>query len=163
MKDIYDIIQKRFPDHKLEFKDESNARFIIVPKEIIDRVCGFLVEELSFNYLCSLSGVDQKEHIEVVYHIGSVSKPEIVVLKVYLPKENPEVPTVENIFPSASLFERETWEMLGVGFSGHHNLKRLLLPEDWVGHPLRKDYKYPTEYHGILHDRGGSIDRTVKK
>jgi NADH-quinone oxidoreductase subunit C len=136
--------------------------FVSVPKELVRRVCNFLKEN-SFNYLSSLCGVEQKDCLEVIYHIGSIEKRDIITLKTRVPKENAVVSTVEDIFPSASLFERETYEMLGIKFDGHHDLRRLLLPEDWEGYPLRKDYKYPQEYHGILHDRGGSVDRTLKR
>ncbi len=163
MKEIYQSLLNRFPNQGIEISEDKLFSFIIVPREIIQYVCKYLKEEHSLNYLSSLCGAEQKESIEIVYHIGSVEKNDIVVLKTRLHKEDAVVPTVENIFPSASLFERETFDMFGVKFDGHHDLRRLLLPDDWEGFPLRKDYKYPVEYHGILHDRGGSVDRTLKK
>lgn len=163
MKEIYQSLVNRFPNHRIEISEDKLFNFIIVPREIIQDVCKFLKEEHSINYLSSLCGTEQKDSIEIVYHIGTVEKKESIVLKTKIPKQDAVVRTVENLFPSASLFERETFEMLGVKFEGHHDLRRLLLPDDWEGYPLRKDYKYPPEYHGILHDRGGSVDRTLKK
>lgn len=163
MKEIYQSLVNRFVNHKIEISESNLFNFIIVPHEIIHEVCKYLKEEHSLNYLSSLCGTDMKDSIEIVYHIGSIEKREVIALKVKVPKEGAQVPTVENVYPAASLFERETFEMLGVKFEGHHDLRRLLLPEDWEGYPLRKDYKYPSEYHGILHDRGGSVDRTLKK
>jgi NADH-quinone oxidoreductase subunit C len=163
MKEIYQSLVNKFANHKIEFSESPLFNFIIVPSDIIQDVCNYLKNERSFNYLSSLCGAEQKDCLEVIYHIGSIESKKMVVIKTRVPKDNPKVPTVENIFPSASLFERETFEMFGVEFEGHHDLRRLLLPDDWEGYPLRKDYKYPTEYHGILHDRGGSVDRTLKK
>ncbi len=163
MKEIYQSLLNRFPNQRIEISEDRLFNFIVVPREIIQDVCKYLKEEHSFNYLSSLCGAEQKESIEIIYHIGTIEKKDIIVLKMRIPKEDAVVPTVENIFPSASLFERETFEMFGVKFDGHHDLRRLLLPDDWEGYPLRKDYKYPAEYHGILHDRGGSVDRTLKK
>jgi len=85
-----------------------------------------------------------------------VTKKHSLVLKVILPRwkndtegELPEVPTVSKIWPTADWHEREVFDLSGVNFTGHPNLRRILCPEDWEGYPLRKDYEMPLEYHGI--------------
>ena len=70
-------------------------------------------------------------------------------VKVAVRDENTEVPTVWDLWNIANWEEREVWDMYGIRFTGHPNLRRILLPDDWVGHPLRKDYEFPLEYHGI--------------
>lgn len=110
--------------------------------------------------------VDWEPHIELVYHLSStVARPippagvmekPTLVLKVMLPRwkndtegELPEVPTVSNLWRTADWHEREVFDLSGIRFVGHPDLRRILCPEDWVGYPLRKDYEMPLEYHGI--------------
>lgn len=95
-------------------------------------------------------------HLEVVYHVWSVPHKVSLVLKVTLPRWKddipgtlPEIPSVAEVWPTANWHERETYDLSGVRFVGHPNLRRILCPEDWVGHPLRKDYEMPLEYHGV--------------
>ena len=101
-------------------------------------------------------------HLEVVYHLSSTVKKTVngscftVVLKVITPRwkgdqegELPEVPSVTGIWRTADWHERETFDLSGVRFTGHPDLRRILCPEDWEGYPLRKDYEMPMEYHGI--------------
>jgi len=97
-----------------------------------------------------------KPHLEVVYHLQSFQHRHRFVVKVVLPrwKDNqpgqlPEVPSVTGLWKSADWHEREVYDLVGVAFPGHPELTRILLAEDWEGHPLRKDYEYPLEYHGI--------------
>jgi NADH-quinone oxidoreductase subunit C len=106
-------------------------------------------EKTNFDYLSCLSGVDNKETLGVVYHLFSMTKKHKITIKVELPKDNPEVNTVERVWRTADWHEREAFDMYGIIFKGHHDLRRILNPYDWEGHPLRKDYKQPDEYHGI--------------
>ena len=99
---------------------------------------------------------DWEPHLEVVYHLSSVTKKHTLVVKVILPRwkedvegELPELPSVSDIWSTADWHEREVFDLSGVRFTGHPNLRRILCPEDWVGHPLRRDYEMPLEYHGI--------------
>jgi len=106
---------------------------------------------LSFDLLNCLSAVDypDRDVIEVVYMLDSTSHKHRLVLKAPLSRKEPEIPTVENVWRTADWHEREAYDLLGVRFRGHHNLVRILCAEDWEGHPLRKDYVIPEEYHGI--------------
>ena len=134
-------------------------------------LCLYLRDEpdLRFNFLNCITGVDYLEtdpkkaakagfepHLEVVYHLWSLQHKTSLVLKVLLPRwknnvpgELPEVPTVSGVWSTANWHEREVYDLSGVMFTDHPDLRRILCPEDWVGHPLRKDYEMPLEYHGI--------------
>lgn len=163
---------------KAKFGDKitgSNAAAIdpwieVAPSAIVE-VCTYLRDEksLQFNYLSCVSGVDYfepdakkaakvdwKPHIEVVYHLWSLAYKTTLVVKVILPRwkndaagELPEVPSVAGVWQTADWHEREVYDLMGIRFTGHPNLVRILCPEDWVGYPLRKDYEMPLEYHGI--------------
>lgn len=151
---------------------EALDPFVVVdPARLVD-VCIFLRDDprLRFEILNDISGVDYLEpdpkkapkagfepHLEVVYHLSSFSYPgRRFTLKVVLPRwkddrpgELPEVPSLWEVWKTADWQEREVYDLVGVRFVGHPNLTRILLSEDWVGHPLRKDYEFPLEYHGI--------------
>ncbi|MCH7811432.1 MAG: NADH-quinone oxidoreductase subunit C [Chloroflexi bacterium] len=96
--------------------------------------------ELDGRYLIAISGVDRYDRFEVVYHIASLSHNHQFVLKVRADHDNPEVPSVASVWLGAHLQEREAFDLLGIRFSGHSDLKRLFLWEGFPGHPLRKDY-----------------------
>ena len=150
---------------------EAIDPWIEVSPDGLVEVCQFLRDDpdLRFNLLNCISGVDyfiadEKKaakagwdpHTEVVYHLSSTFNKHTLVLKVILPRwkddvegQLPEVPSVSGIWSTADWHEREVFDLSGVSFTGHPNLRRILCPEDWVGHPLRKDYEMPLEYHGI--------------
>lgn len=142
----------------------------VVPSHLVE-VCRHLKEEpaIGFDYLNSICVVDYCEtdpkkaakakwepHLEVVYHLSSIRHKTTGVVKVMLPRwkddiegQIPELPSVASVWRTADWHEREAYDLSGVLFVGHQNLRRILCPEDWVGHPLRKDYEMPLEYHGI--------------
>lgn len=120
--------------------------------------------ELRLDCCHLISGVDwpKEEEIEVVYHLVSYTvKPPagyrtradkndpFVALRVRVPRDQPEVPTVGDVWSGADWHERETYDLMGVVFTGRGELRRILLPEDWPGHPLRKDWEFPVGYHGV--------------
>ena len=113
--------------------------------------------------LSNESGVDYKDRIEVVYHLFSYSKRHTAVLKVKLPRDNPSVETLEGVWKSANWMEREIFDLIGVNFEGHSDMRRILMPEDWIGHPQRKDFVEPAEYHGISTVRESPIIRLDTK
>lgn len=98
---------------------------------------------MPFNFLFCLTCVDWKTHFTMVYHLRSTSTLDNIVVKVKLDRTNPEVITVSDIWRGAELFEREVYDLFGVIFLEHPDLRRLLLTDDWVGYPLRKDYEDP--------------------
>ena len=150
---IHQRLKARFEagvgDCDLQAKDP----FIRVDPAAIVDVCRFLRDEsdLQFDSLSNETGVDYKAKgvIEVVYHLYSYPHRHAIVLKVDAPRDTPVVPTVETVWKAANWLEREIYDLLGVTFEGHTDLRRLLMPEDWIGHPLRKDFVEPEEYHGI--------------
>jgi len=120
---------------------------LVVEPAVLRDICLFLRDhpDYQMDYLCFIAGVDYLTHLEVVYHLGSLTKQvghHRVVLKVRLEREEPRVPTVSDLWPTANWHERECYDLLGVVFEGHPDLRRILLPEVWEGYPLRKDYEY---------------------
>ena len=165
-----DQLKKKFGDLITGANLENIDPWVEVSPEGIVPVCMFLRDEasLAFDYCNSVTAVDYLEtdpkkaakidwqpHLEVVYHLFSMQHKHSVVLKVMLPRWNgnpgelPEVPSVAGVWSTADWHERECYDLFGIHFTGHPNLKRILCPEDWVGYPLRKDYEMPLEYHGI--------------
>lgn len=104
---------------------------------------------LAFDNLMCLSGVDTGKEFWVVYHLYSFAHRHRLTVKVLLDRETPEVHTSTECWAGADLFEREAFDLYGIVFTQHRDLRRLLLPPDWVGYPMRKDYVPPEGYHGI--------------
>lgn len=150
---IHQRLKTRFEagvgDCDLQAKDP----YILIEPATVVAVCRFLHDEpdLRFDSLANQSGVDYKAKgcLEVVYHLYSYLHRHWIVLKVDTPRDNPVIPSVESVWKAAEWHEREIYDLLGVTFPGHPDLRRLLMPEDWIGHPLRKDFVEPEEYHGI--------------
>ena len=98
--------------------------------------------ELQFDFMCNLGGVDTGEHLEVVYNIASTSKKLRLDFKFSLPYENPEIDSVCEVWPGAKWYEREAWELYGIGIRNHTELERFLLPDDWdQGNPMLKNWE----------------------
>jgi len=163
--EVYERIKQRFPAAVLEVVEKAINPFAVIdPAAIID-VGRFLRDDpdTAMDCLSNQSGVDYKDRIEVVYHLFSYRHRHGAVLKVKLPRDNPTVATAETVWKSANWMEREIFDLLGVTFEGHSDLRRLLMPEDWPGHPLRKDFVEPLEYHGISTVRDSPIIRLDAK
>jgi NADH-quinone oxidoreductase subunit C len=126
-------------------KFDRDEMSIYVQKEFIREACALLRDDpgCSFNYLSDVTCVDwypQEPRFEVIYHLLSIPKKERVRLKVRLTADSPVLESVTSVWPGANYFEREVFDLFGVRFTGHPYLRRLLMPENWEGHPLRKDY-----------------------
>ena len=149
--EVLQALQKNFPDVSFELVETKPESAVRVPAERIVDIAAYLKEtpELSFDSLMCLSGVDRQGSFEVVYHIHSMAHNHRTVLKVSLPSEKPQVPTVSHIWRTAEWHEREAYDLVGVEFLNHPDPRRILLPDDWEGHPLRKDYQAPEEYQGL--------------
>jgi NADH-quinone oxidoreductase subunit C len=140
-------------EHIASFNEKALDPYITVPPASVRDVCRFLKEDpaLAFDCLSNMSGVDylKEGKIQVVLHLYSYVHRHRIVIKADVPRDNPVMPSVESVWKAANWHEREIYDLLGVVFSDHPDLRRLLMPEDWVGHPLRKDFVEPEEYHGI--------------
>jgi len=152
-KEIFEHLKTKFGDAVTEFKDDKPVdSFIIVSPNKIDEVCLYLrdYDEFQFDSLSNLSGVDYGDgNLGVTYHLFSYTKRHKVNLKVYVPKDTPKVKTVSEIWHAANRNEREAYDMIGIIFEGHKDLRRILLEDDWEGHPLRKDFQVPEFFHGM--------------
>ena len=139
-------LRERFPDIPFRRQEGEAVRdhTLYVPADRLVEVCTFLRDdpELQFTMLASVSGVDylpRDPRFEVVYHLLSIPKNARFVLKVEVREEDPKLPTVTGVWPTANWLERETYDFYGIVFTGHPDMVRILLPEEWVGWPLRKD------------------------
>lgn len=124
---------------------DSGELTVVVPRPWLRRVCEFLCNdpELQFNLLSDLSAVDRfplEPRFEVNYHLVSIARRDRLRLKVRLEGNAATVETVTTVWPTANWHEREVFDLMGIRFEGHPDLRRILMPEDWEGHPLRKDY-----------------------
>lgn len=108
------------------------------------------LKDTGFNYPVNLTAVDYRDHMDMVYHLRRIPEGEELLLKCRISGENPEVVSLCGVWQASDWLEREVYDMFGVRFLGHPQLKRILLPEGWVGHPLRKDYQ---ETYGTWEDR----------
>ncbi|MDD1744505.1 MAG: NADH-quinone oxidoreductase subunit C [Candidatus Methanoperedens sp.] len=115
---------------------------------------------MGFDNLSVITGVDRFDRIEVIYNLFSYKKKQNLALKVILDHSSPEVDSVTSIWKVADWLERETYDLVGVKFNGHPDLKRILLPEGWIGHPLRKDYDMSTEQFVTIGEDGEDIVST---
>lgn len=144
------LVENEFAHEALE-PDHSGVEVIKVEPDFLLPLCTALYA-YGFNCLQCQCGIDlgPGQQLVSVYHLIKISdnadRPEEVRLKVFLPRENPRVPSVYWIWKTADWQERESFDMYGIIYEGHPNLKRLLMPEDWVGWPLRKDYISPEFY-----------------
>lgn len=142
------FLRERFPDAVLDASEHRGEMTITVRPESIAQICQALRdhEQLAYNYIADITAVDWLERdprYDVVYHLLSLATYAVVRLKAQVGDEetpNPEMPTVTTVWPGADWFEREIYDLFGIRFAGHPNQIRILMPEDWVGHPLRKDY-----------------------
>ncbi len=106
---------------------------------------------LKMDWLANHSGIDYAadDKMAVGHDLYSFDLKHSIAVKVYMDRANPRIPSIAHIWPAADWHEREAFDLLGILFDGHPDLRRILLADDWVGHPLRKDYEFPKEYHGI--------------
>ncbi len=127
------------------FRDE--VTLFVRPQSLV-RVCEFLRDApgLRFNYLSGVTALDHypnEPRFVAVYHLYSIETNQRLRLKVRLSGDSPRIASVVPVWPGANAFEREAYDLFGIYFEGHPDLRRILMPEDWEGHPLRKDY--PTQ------------------
>jgi len=137
--DLAKRLETSFPDSVVtavpEWVETQAANLVAVCVNLRDD------PEIDFRFLISVTGVDRLDHFEVVYHLQSIRFNQLGVLKVRAyGRDNPEVPSVISVWPGARLQEREVYDLMGIRFSGHPDLRRIFLWEGFPGHPLRKDW-----------------------
>lgn len=145
-------LTERFGPAIVESKLDALQPWIRVAPEAVGQVCEYLCDDadLRFDVLMCLSGMDYNNGtLGVVYHPFSMVHRHKIVLKTVCPVDQPRVATVSHIWGTANWHEREAFDMFGIVFDGHPDLRRILLPDDWEGHPLRKDYKVAEFYNGM--------------
>ena len=140
---MIDLLRSLFPAVALEPGGSTDQPTIVVPAANLVEVCRTLRDhaELGFILLADLTAVDswpRQPRWEIVYHLSSMTKR--LRLKVSSDGPSPRIPTVQSVWPAAGWLERETWDMFGIVFEEHGDLRRLLMPEEWEGYPLRKDF-----------------------
>ena len=133
------------PESIEEAKFDRDELTIVVPSAAIRDVCALLRDdrELQYNFLSDITCVDwypSEPRFEVVYSLLSIARKRRLRLKARLPGDTPSLPSLISVWPACNYFEREIFDLFGVRFEGHPYLRRIMMPEDWKGHPLRKDY-----------------------
>jgi NADH-quinone oxidoreductase subunit C len=152
---VHARLADRFTDRITAFQAEALQPWAVVAPEAIAQVAAFCKADpdLAFDNLMCLSAVDYPKEtpprMEMVYHLYSYAHRHVFVLKVMLPRESPALPTVEGVWGVANWHEREAYDLFGITFTGHTDMRRILLPDDWEGHPLRKDWVDPDFYNGM--------------
>ncbi|WP_028550963.1 NADH-quinone oxidoreductase subunit C [Paenibacillus sp. UNC451MF] len=133
-----DIVEEAFineRDAHLPYIVIKNDRWFETAEQLRDH------SDFKMNYLRNVSGIDQETHMEVAYHLLSLDTKQEICIKIKTNRETPSIPSVTPVWPTANWNEREIYDLLGIDFPGHPDMRRIMMSDDWVGHPLRKDYE----------------------
>ncbi|MEO9870219.1 NADH-quinone oxidoreductase subunit C [Ekhidna sp.] len=152
--EIKSLIEKELPEAILGEDLDSTPTTLIIKPDSIYQLCSFLHlnENTYFDSLSCLTGLDngeEKNSMEVIYNLYSIPFDMHLMLRVVLDRNNPLINSVSEIWKTADWHEREAYDLLGIYFNNHPDLRRILLPNDWKGYPLRKDYVEPEKYHDV--------------
>lgn len=143
-----DLVRAKFGEAVLEVIEHRGETTIVLPPDKLPAVAKFLRDHaaLRYNFMADLTAVDWLEReprYDVVYHLMSTETRAVLRLKTRVGQpgeEHPAVPTVSTLWPTANWYEREVYDLFGITFTGHPDLRRIVMPEDWTSYPLRKDY-----------------------
>jgi NADH-quinone oxidoreductase subunit C len=160
--EICKLLKDRFGDAVTDTVLEGGHPYAVIAAPRWPDVARFLRDDprLQFNLLNCISSIDllAENKLACVYDLSSIVAADLTRLvpwrhaftvRVVVDRDAPRIPSVASIWPTADWHEREAYDLMGIVFENHPDLRRILCPEDWEGHPLRKDYPYPVEYHGI--------------
>ncbi|OGU77059.1 MAG: NADH dehydrogenase [Ignavibacteria bacterium RBG_16_34_14] len=159
--EIYNLLKERFKSKIIELNSATPVEpFIVVDPLSIHEVCFYLRDDNNLSGVDNANGEKKTDAdgsitivggtLSVVYHLESTELKHKIVFKVFAPRENPDVQSVSEVWKCADWHEREAYDLIGIKFLNHPDLRRILMPYDWeAGHPLRKDYKNPEYYHGM--------------
>jgi len=135
--------------HNAEIRSFRDQVTLHLEQDQIISVCKMLRDEFSFNILTDETAVDywgrKEPRFEIVYQLHCREHDQRLFLRTGVSEDEPSLPTMTEVFPNANWYEREIWDLFGIRFEGHPDLRRLLLPKDWEGHPLRKDQPIKVE------------------
>lgn len=135
-------LKERFGEQIVEFASYRGQEFLVAKPEAVIPILGFLRNEAAFDYLVDITAVDypaRPERFELVYIVYSFARNQRIRIKTRI-ADGYKPATATSVYPGANWLEREAFDMFGIEFAGHPDMRRILLPEDWQGHPLRKDY-----------------------
>lgn len=139
-REIYERLVEELSEVSLEYLEGKDPAISVNAADLLE-VARHLKEKQGYDYLSAVTGVDYPDRFEVIYHLYSMQEGTgPLTLKVLVSKEEPEVPSLTPLWPGANFQEREVYDLMGIRFAGHPNLKRVLLWEGYEGHPLRKDF-----------------------
>jgi NADH-quinone oxidoreductase subunit C len=155
-KDIHEKLKAAFPESVTEFVEEKLDPYSVVEAGAVAKVAAYLKSDpdLAFNYLVCITACDEKEFLTTVYHLESVDLHDGRIrhsfcMKTKSVRATPTCASVSHVWGAANWHEREAFDMMGIVYEGHPDLKRILCDDAWQGFPLRKDYVFPKEYGGI--------------
>lgn len=152
-------LKEALPNSVLSTALQIDKPLAVIKKEDLLKVAQ-KVKEMGFDHLSVITGTDYSDRFEVVYNFFSYGKKKNLVLKAILDHNNPVIDSIASIWKGADWLERETYDLVGIKFKGHPNLKRILLPQSWIGHPLRKDYDMKTEQFVTIGEDGEDVVST---
>jgi NADH-quinone oxidoreductase subunit C len=143
-----DVLERELPGAVLRREIEAGQEIVWLSRDQLVAACTLLRDDLETQYRMPLfvTAIDhpdrepERPRFDVIYQLRSLQYNDVCRLVVQVTEDDPSVPTLEGVFAGMDWHEREAYDLLGIIFTGHHNLKRILLPDDWEGHPLRKDY-----------------------
>lgn len=138
---VVEALRERFPDAVLADSIAVDTPTVSLKPETVGEVARYIRHELGFHHPVLCTAVDFKDSFEVVWHVGNLKTNQLIAFKTRLTdREDPHVEALTLVWPGMDWHEREAYDLMGILFDGHPDLRRILLPDDWVGHPLRKDY-----------------------
>jgi len=160
--EICNLLKQQFPDSIITAGLDANRPYVTVAADHWLQVARFLRDDdrLRMGFLRCISAIDllADDKLACVYDLMSVppvsatqvmTVPHLIAVRVETDRNAPRIPSVASVWPAADWHEREAYDMMGIVFDDHPDLRRILCPDDWEGYPLRKDYAFPVEYHGI--------------
>jgi len=151
LEEIEKKITSEFSDSETRIDPEARLNVFVENSKLLD-VANYIKHELGFNHPNMCTATDTKEVIEVLWHVDNVIDDKILILRTNTDRDNSIVFSLTPVWKGMNWHERETYDLLGVKFDGHPDLRRLLLPDNWEGHPLREDYVYRKPNYRKLED-----------
>jgi NADH-quinone oxidoreductase subunit C len=158
---IYEALATRLPNAIFDFAAGKDPSFKVRPERWPEVALALRDDPaLAFDFLDVITAVDwmKQGRVDVVYHLFSYAHRHAITVRAELSRERPQIASVASVWRAADWQEREQFDLVGVEFLGHPELRRILLPDDWVGHPLRKDWSEPAAYRGMPTTRPSTLD-----